>query len=51
MIDNQGDRAVRNGAMAHPQGSVHNSGFDASEIVGSKSNINATVCFFFKGLV
>ena len=33
MIDNSGNRAVRNGAMAHPNGGVFNSGFDCSGIL------------------
>jgi hypothetical protein len=48
MIDNQGDRAVRNGAMAHLAGSVYNSGFDASGILGGKSN-KMLPCGFFQG--
>ena len=48
MIDNQGSRAVRNGAMAHPAGSVYNSGFDASGILGGKSN-KMLPCGFFQG--
>ena len=37
MIDNYGDRAARNAAMAHPQGSVYNSGFDVSGILNGES--------------
>ena len=48
MIDNQGNRAVRNGAMAHFAGSVYNSGFDASGILGGKSN-KMLPCGFFQG--
>ena len=48
MIDNQGNRAVRNGAMAHSAGSVYNSGFDASGILGGKSN-KMLPCGFFQG--
>ena len=36
MIDNSGDRAARNAAMAHPTGSQFNSGFDCSGILGGK---------------
>ena len=48
MIDNQGNRAVRNGGMAHSAGSVYNSGFDASGILGGKSN-KMLPCGFFQG--
>ena len=48
MIDNQGNRAVRNGAMAHSVGSVYNSGFDASGILGGKSN-KMLPCGYFQG--
>ena len=48
MIDNQGNRAVRNGAMAHSAGSVYNSGFDASGILGGKCN-KMLPCGFFQG--
>ena len=37
MIQNQGDRATRNAAMAHPAGSLFNSGLDFSGIMGSQS--------------
>lgn len=47
MIDNSGNRAVRNGAMAHPAGSMYNSGFDVSGILGGKTKL--LPCGFFQG--
>ena len=34
MLQNQGDRAARNAAFSHPKGSMFNSGFDFSGILG-----------------
>jgi hypothetical protein len=39
MIDNVGDRATRNAAMAHPAGSVFNSGFDCSGILNGEGKL------------
>ena len=39
MIDNTGNRAVRNAAMAHPNGSMFNSGFDCSGILNGDSKV------------
>ena len=39
MIDNTGNRAVRNGAMAHPRGSQYNSGFDGSGLLSGKTKL------------
>jgi len=34
MVDNHGDRACRNAALANPKGAMFNSGFDASGVLG-----------------
>ena len=47
MIDNSGDRAVRNATMAHPEGSKFNSGFDCSGILGGQSKL--LPCSYFQG--
>ena len=48
MIDNTGNRAVRNAAMAHPKGSMFNSGFDCSGIL-SGANEHLLPLSFFQG--
>ena len=48
MIDNTGSRAVRNAAMAHPKGSMFNSGFDCSGIL-SGSNEHLLPLSFMQG--
>ena len=48
MIDNTGNRAVRNAAMAHPNGSMFNSGFDCSGIL-SGANEHLLPLSFMQG--
>ena len=47
MIDNSGDKSVRNAAMAHRNGSKFNSGFDCSGILGGQTKL--LPCSYFQG--